>query len=235
MVKAGIEGIVKDVKKLALDSAPHYADVVDRLKLHSQRPENQPLSALAAGSTDRRPSAQPKAKGRGRGKGKRKLEHNQEATQPGVLAGALKPQVKKRRVLKPRTSGDDFLFQEGALDDADQQRLEGAQVDMEKQVDAELERYRLMPASRQMATNPLEFWRLHGWSMPHVALVAQHVLGAPASTANLERLFSAAGRAITRRRPRLQPGRAADLLFAHGNAVRGITGRRPAEKAAGSA
>ena len=234
VVKAGVEGIVADVKKLALDSIPHYNDVVDRLKLHAQRPENQALRSLASSSTDVQPSAQPKAKGKGRGKGKRKLGKDPEAPKPGVLAGALKPQAKKRRELKERTSADDFLFQEPALDDADQRRLEGAQVDLEKQVEAELERYRLMPASRLIAANPLEFWRLHGWSMPHVALVAQHVLGAPASTANIERLFSAAGRAITRRRPRLQPGRAADLIFAHANAVRGMTGRRATSQAASS-
>ena len=40
--------------------------------------------------------------------------------------------------------------------------------------------------------------------MPHLATLARDVFGVPASTAALERLFSAAGRAITRRLPRLQ-------------------------------
>ena len=30
LVKAGVEGVVADVKKLALESTPHYTDVVDR-------------------------------------------------------------------------------------------------------------------------------------------------------------------------------------------------------------
>ena len=99
-------------------------------------------------------------------------------------------------------------------------------MDLEKQVDMELERYSLFPATQSMADSPLKFWREHAWSMPHIALVAQHVLGVPASTASLERLFSAAGRAVTRRRPRLKTRSAARLVKAHAKAVRGMGGSR---------
>ena len=55
--------------------------------------------------------------------------------------------------------------------------------------------------------------------------LAAVVLGVPASTASLERLFSDTGRAITRRYPRLQPRNAAGLIFGHANIQFGVTGR----------
>ena len=64
--------------------------------------------------------------------------------------------------------------------------------------------------------------------MPLLAVVAAQVLGVPASTASLERLFSAAGRAVTRRRPQLQTHRAAALIFGHANVAKGVVGKRPA-------
>ena len=60
--------------------------------------------------------------------------------------------------------------------------------------------------------------------MPNVALIARWLLSVPPSTASLERLFSAAGRGITRRRPRLQGVRGARLLYGHANVVRGLSG-----------
>ena len=60
--------------------------------------------------------------------------------------------------------------------------------------------------------------------MPLLAMVARDALGTPASTASLERLFSAAGRAVTRRRPRLQSKGAANLIFGHASVAKGIDG-----------
>ena len=62
--------------------------------------------------------------------------------------------------------------------------------------------------------------------MPHLAAVAMHVLSVPGSTAALERLFSAAGRAVNRRRPRLGSMNASKLIYGHANVVRGYTGER---------
>ena len=56
------------------------------------------------------------------------------------------------------------------------------------------------------------------------------VLGVPARTAHLERLFSAAGRAVNKRRPRLKKRRAARFILAHANIVRGIDGSRARAK-----
>ena len=64
---------------------------------------------------------------------------------------------------------------------------------------------------------PLSWWRGHQGRMPALAQFAQAALGVPRSSAALGRLFSKAGLFITRRRPRLKPGRASDMLFGHAN------------------
>ena len=66
--------------------------------------------------------------------------------------------------------------------------------------------------------------------MPHLAVVARQVFCVPASSANVERLFSAAGRAITRRRPRLGAPHANSLIYGHANVVRGVRGDRAASR-----
>ena len=69
--------------------------------------------------------------------------------------------------------------------------------------------------------------------LPYLGSLAAVVLGVPASTAALERLFSDAGRAVTRRRPRLQRRNAANLIFGHhfghANLKFGVTGRLAAK------
>ena len=77
----------------------------------------------------------------------------------------------------------------------------------------------------QLNEGPLRFWQKHSFKLPFLAAVAFQILGIPASTAQVERLFSAAGRAIGRRRPRLRVKRAAQLIYSHSNVCRGITGR----------
>ena len=70
----------------------------------------------------------------------------------------------------------------------------------------------------------MEFWQDQASSMPNIAVVAMWVLGIPGSTAALERLFSAAGRGVNSRRPRLLPKLASKLIFGHANVVFGYTG-----------
>ena len=65
--------------------------------------------------------------------------------------------------------------------------------------------------------------------MPNIAVIAQWHLGIPGSTAALERLFSAAGRAVTRRRPRLRSKRAAHFIYGHANIVRNHVGSKAKE------
>ena len=88
----------------------------------------------------------------------------------------------------------------------------------------ELARYEAATTVAPLDWKPGAWWRAHASAMPNVALVARWLLSIPPSTAALERLFSAAGRGITRRRPRLQGRRGARLLYGHANVVRGISG-----------
>ena len=60
--------------------------------------------------------------------------------------------------------------------------------------------------------------------MPHLSVVARGLFSVPVSSANVERLFSAAGRFITRRRPNLSGRNACQILFGHANIVRGVRG-----------
>ena len=85
--------------------------------------------------------------------------------------------------------------------------------------------YEALPFSRNSAGNPLSFWAAHSWQMPYISCVALWVYSIPLSSAALERLFSAAGRAVNRRRCRMKPRNAARLLFGHANAVRGFIGK----------
>ena len=85
--------------------------------------------------------------------------------------------------------------------------------------------YESLPMPKKSSENPLKFWKNHCWQMPYISCVALWVYSIPPSSAALERLFSAAGRAITRRRCRMKPRNAARLLFGHANVSRGIIGR----------
>ena len=84
----------------------------------------------------------------------------------------------------------------------------------QKQVEAEMLHYERLNVTGE---SPLSWWRSHEGQMPALAQFAQAALGVPGSSAALERLFSKAGLFITRRRPRLKPGRASDMLFGHAN------------------
>lgn len=60
---------------------------------------------------------------------------------------------------------------------------------------------------------PLEGWGLHKNAFPTVAIVARRLLGIPATSVASERLFSKAGDVITKKRNRLAPGKAEQLVL----------------------
>lgn len=64
---------------------------------------------------------------------------------------------------------------------------------------AELDEYLALPQVRQnnpdgIAFDVLEWWRVHSWRYPNVARMARGFFALPASSAGVERLFSAAGK-----------------------------------------
>ena len=95
-------------------------------------------------------------------------------------------------------------------------------VDLLATVKSQLAIYDTLPESRDVSLNPLEWWRGHAWRMPHLAVLAQDLLGIPGASHALEQSFSRAGRAVDyRRRPRLSGETAACTMFCHENLIRG--------------
>ena len=108
-------------------------------------------------------------------------------------------------------------------DDAD---VDAAAASIERQVKRELDYWDGLPAVQSIeGLDVLKRWADHERAVPHLAALARWAPSIPGSSASLARLFSAAGRAITRRRPRLKPRRAAGLIFGHLHVTAGCDGR----------
>ena len=65
--------------------------------------------------------------------------------------------------------------------------------------------------------NPLQWWRLNQTRFPRLAWLAEKYLAIQATSAPSERLFSAAGLTIAKKRASLLPDNAAMLIFLHDN------------------
>ena len=59
----------------------------------------------------------------------------------------------------------------------------------------------------------LKWWKDHEGLFPNMSLVARQYLGCPASSASVERLFSAVGNCFTNKRKRADAQTIADLIF----------------------
>ena len=189
-------------------------------------PNNRPLIALAEPVPELE-----HARGRGRARGGRGAPRGRGAARgaaniPGPQFALPKAQPVKRS-LKRVLSADELLF-----GDAGQvaEEVAAADIDVEEECRRQLSRYEALPAITDVQLDVLSWWRENAWQFPLISIVASWVFAVPASTASLERLFSAAGRAITRRRPRLQAKNAAELIFGHCNVVRGINGRKASDR-----
>jgi hypothetical protein len=83
----------------------------------------------------------------------------------------------------------------------------------------ELNRYRAIsglsmadPVSK-VRTNPLQWWKVHEPTFPHVAALARRYLCIPATSSPSERLFSTAGLTITKARNGLRDDNASAIIF----------------------
>lgn len=78
----------------------------------------------------------------------------------------------------------------------------------------ELNGYR-MSKCEPIASDPLEYWKAHEQLYPHVAMQAAKLLSVPATSVPCERLFSAGGIVVDRRRASLRPDNVQQLLCLH--------------------
>ena len=150
----------------------------------------------------------PKGRGRGRGRGRGASAKKAAATLSERQSAGVKQEIVdakasgtmvavkgKGKVSRPlkRVSSDEQVFQGGgSVVDP-----EALQAPVRRLIEAEIAGLRAKPAA-PLDQCPLIWWRQHRHEFPHLAIVAQHLLGVPASSVSLEWLFSAAGRATTR-------------------------------------
>ena len=224
-------GTRAEIKKLAVQRTEAYPGVVEALRISAADPDGVALGAVAAAA-----APAPKKQRRERvAKPKTKATAKRSATLSNAVSAPVQAELAEisakaasqagpARALARVGSDEAALY--GAIVRAEDFAAPGALVDIAQQVDNQLSMYDLVPLQRDMDCGPLSFWKDHAQEMPYLAAVAQHVFSVPASTVVVERLFSAAGRAVTRRRPRLSAMRAANTILGHANVSRGVTGKR---------
>ena len=83
---------------------------------------------------------------------------------------------------------------------------------VEESIEEELARYFTDPTISRSA-NPLDSWRSNAQRYPRVAILARFVLCTPATSTPAERMFSAAGNIVTKKRASLLPSDVDALIF----------------------
>ena len=74
-------------------------------------------------------------------------------------------------------------------------------------------RERILKHTASDPANPLIWWKNHDTQYPVLSKLAKQFLGVPATSAPSERIFSAAGNTITKKRNRLKPDISSVLVF----------------------
>eukprot|EP00435_Cladocopium_sp_Y103_P015347 s3772_g3.t1 len=182
-----------------------------------QHPENRPLVALLHDDASkpkktrkRKQVEPPKAKPTTQ---ERLLPHGPGVSQP-------------RRALKLRKSDENWLRQNNPIIPPDADGQEQALVELSEVMKREIAAYDAQPA-QEIDVSPLQWWKQFSKqsNVPHLTRVAQMAFSIPASTSDLERLFSHAGLMVTHRKPRLQAKTASKMIAAHCNVSRGLKGK----------
>lgn len=109
----------------------------------------------------------------------------------------IKPATATKVVVKKPTSGfsafSAFVAAHGA-EDEDHDGHIVVEVVRKSEVDKYLQLPALPTTRNGRDTCPLEWWKMHSHELPCLAKMARQFLALPASSAGVERLFSAAGR-----------------------------------------
>ncbi len=212
----------KETIRLAVQAAEQFPAILQAMKIRAAEPDRAPLSVLGPAA------AHPKAPKKSKVKRAARASDRGEVQARAALAlaeadGAVAARTgRSTRPLKRQTSDEVALFGEEVR--PEDFAAGGALGDLRTLIETELKRFELFGYQPNTDADPVAFWRDHQVSFPMLSHVARQVFAVPASTANVERLFSAAGRAINRRRPRLKSQNAAAMLFGHANVVRGFRG-----------
>ena len=85
-----------------------------------------------------------------------------------------------------------------------------------KQMKDEVKKY-FRSASAPEDKDPLTWWSEHEQDNPRLSKLARRLLATPGSNAGVERMFSDAGRLVTKARAALQADTTVDLLFLYEN------------------
>lgn len=124
-----------------------------------------------------------------------------QSTNPTSDAG--EPKKKKHRTIE-----DQFI------DPDSNDTLNGFQASSPNQSPDELDKYLKMCIDDQFKIpNPLPFWKRHQEKFPYLSKLARRFFSIPATSAGVERQFSAGGLLINERRSSLHPDTVEDVLF----------------------
>lgn len=93
-----------------------------------------------------------------------------------------------------------------------------SQSQTDNSIELECESYsKISPSDGNGDFNILEWWKQNERSYPHLAQLARRYLATPATSVPSEKIFSAAGRLMTKLRNRLSPKKTDMILFLNKN------------------
>ena len=75
----------------------------------------------------------------------------------------------------------------------------------------------VLPHTESQPANPLEWWKVNKAQFPNLSKIAKKLLSVPATSASSERIFSASGNLLTKKRNKLSGDIAAAIVFLHGS------------------
>jgi len=208
----------KQVKQMAIEQAAGFRELVGDFQRRAADPDEQPMMSLRPPPRKRarRTAAVPAVPG--------------PVTVDSVVCDAASRGGGQRELARQSSVGFLLFGEPGPATDRSPRAEQ-----LEAMVERELAVFASEPPARTRFACPLRWWRDNAWRFSHIAPVAMRLFSLPSATAGLERLFSAAGRAVNKSRPRLRPRRACMIITGHANVVRGITGDKIAVPEAASA
>ena len=128
------------------------------------------------------------------------------------LPGSLDDCHVQQTIKKMKTSFLERYEDQDLSDEFDE--LDDELQSMKPPATDELKRYLALQIDKsRLSSNPLDYWRAHQSSFLQLSKLARRVNSIPATTAAVERQFSAAGLVINERRTSLKPSQVDNILF----------------------